>query len=271
MPINEALPRRTKMSLKELDDQFAQLRAGAGRTTVARGRPGKSPDLPGRRRLRGARRPGWRSIPRASPAGAGSRPGWSRRGSSDRAKGAIETLKATVSGICRAGERLHAAGRPVPQAVRPGRRAQGARGAGGARRQRQPGLPAAAGAGGGGRRLAGRGPRRPAAAGRQPPDPGPVPPARQRLRTSSATRRGADRLPRRRRARRLRPRRASITAWPGSSSSRASATRPAARSSSRSRRPRGSSTPTGSCSSWSNPPGQPTARRPRRRPEGHDP
>ena len=34
---------------------------------------------------------------------------------------------------------------------------------------------------------------------------------------------------------------------------RASATRPAARSSSRSRRPRGSWTPTGSCSSWSNP------------------
>ncbi len=53
---------------------------------------------------------------------------------------------------------------------------------------------------------------------------------------------------------------------------RASGTRPAARSSSRSRRPRGSSMPTGSCSSWSNRPEPPPApiRIPRPRGPDHD-
>ncbi len=49
-------------------------------------------------------------------------------------------------------------------------------------------------------------------------------------------------------------------------SGKGSATRPAARSSSRSRRPRGSRTPIGCCSSWSN-----RRTRPQPRPRGPDP
>ena len=106
-------------------------------------------------------------------------------------------------------------------------------------------------------RLEGPGPRRPADAGRQPPDPGPAPGARPGLRAA--------------RARTPRPwpptgpwpsstsptRPTPITAWPGSSPGSASRPRPAARSSSRWKRPPGSSTPTGSCSNWSGPTSRP--------------
>ena len=91
VPINEALPRRTKMSLKELDDQFARFaRERAGR--VAAGATWDEPELPGE----------------ADSAALGtwienhpkSFPGWRRyaarlvqEGKLGRAKGAIETLR----------------------------------------------------------------------------------------------------------------------------------------------------------------------------------
>ena len=115
------------------------------------------------------------------------------------------------------------------------------------------GLPAADGAGRGGRGLARRGEERAPAPGRQSADSRAAPPARPRRRAARPARRG--RSPPTAHwpcsTRPTRPR--CITAWPSCCARRASRRRPAARCSSRSRRPRGSSTRTGSCSSWSSP------------------
>ena len=111
--------------------QFARR---AGRERWPRARPGRSPSCRPRP-IRRPSAPGWRSIPRASGAGGGWRPGWWPRRSGDRPRRPSRQLKALYPGIRRAGERLHAAGRRLPATVRPGRRTQGPRGAGDARRR----------------------------------------------------------------------------------------------------------------------------------------
>ena len=87
-------------------------------------------------------------------------------------RGLLEELRALYPGVRRAGERLHAARRRLPQA-RSDPAAERAALEELASRDGDagPGLSAADGAGRGGRRLGGRGRERPSASGRQPAGP----------------------------------------------------------------------------------------------------
>ena len=102
MPINEGLPQRTKMTLDQIDGEFARVRAGASREESLRERPGKSRSLPADadstavaawlekhpKSFWGLRRLGARLVVEGK---------WAQ------AKDVLEKLKATLSGIRRAG------------------------------------------------------------------------------------------------------------------------------------------------------------------------
>ena len=193
MPINEALPRRTKMTLDQLDRDVRAVRARAGRERRPRRDLGGARPA-GRRRFGGGRglaREASQELP--GPAA----PGGAARGRGEvaaRPRRSLEKLKALYPEYVGPENAYVLLAAVYKQTVRPGRGARGPRGAGGARRRREPGLPAADGAGRGGRRLAGRGEERAPAAGGQPADPGPAPPARPRRRAAGRARRG-DRPP----------------------------------------------------------------------------
>ena len=244
MPINEALPRRTKMTLDQLDEEFARVRATSGPEGVAPGATWEEPELPAD--ADSAAVAAWlEKHPKSF---------WGRRRLAARlvaeekwpqAKEVLRDAQGALSGICRAGERLRAAGHRLPAdgPTRP----PSTRSSRSWRRATATPVPAylrlmeldeAAGD------WHGRGQERAAAPGGQSADPGAAPPARPRRGAARRARRG-DRPPTapwRCSTTPTRPR--CITAWrkllqPGGQA----ATRPAARSSSRSRRPRGSSTP----------------------------
>ena len=120
MTINEALPRRTKMSLDQLDRGVRRVRPRDGPKPSPPGRPGRSPSCrptPIRRRSR----PGSRSIPRASRACRRLAARLVAEEEVAAGQGRSAKLKALYPGVRRAGERLHAAGRRLQADVRPGR------------------------------------------------------------------------------------------------------------------------------------------------------
>ena len=122
IPINESLPTRTKMTLDQLDKDFAQF-ARERAEAVAPGRPGRSPSFRPRP-IRRRSETGWRSIPRASGD-------WRRLASRlvaeekwAEAKEALEKIKALYPEYVGPENAYMLLAAVHRRSVRPGRRAQ---------------------------------------------------------------------------------------------------------------------------------------------------
>ena len=121
MSINESLPRRTKMSLEQLDQRVCPVCAAASRE----GCPGR--DLGRARTARRRQFVGHHGVAGEASARASRACGGLRRATGDgrkvgKGQGRSRTAEGTLSGIRWAGQRLPAAGDRLPAVVRSGRR-----------------------------------------------------------------------------------------------------------------------------------------------------